>query len=97
MDKPIPVIFVEECEIQMRIWTRTDAEMSVDEFHLNLGQFVANAMIKIRQECKRRGVNPCMHIVPRVLTMEQFAELDGSTSTGELARMIEDVERNNRS
>lgn len=93
-DKKIPVIFIIECELKMRVWTRVTEGLEDDVYHLRLGQFIDSAVSRIQQECKERDIRPCIHIRPGTMTPEELEKLQDSTAQGEMERLINDVQRN---
>lgn len=98
MDRRIFVMFVEECELNMLVWTRPDLNLPEEDYHLMLGKFVSDSLEAIHIECRKRGMKPCIRLVPRHLTQEEFNRLDKAGWTGEMERLIADVQRNeNRS
>jgi hypothetical protein len=58
-----------------------------------VGKFVLNSMAYIVTSCAEQGIKPCIHLVPRQLTQEEFEKLDKADWHLEAEELIDAVER----
>ena len=92
-----PIIFLEECNTEMSIWTEIPSKFDREDYLNMLGKFIHEGVAKLQVECKYRSVKPCIHIVPRRMSEEGFEELDRATWSAELSEVVANVESGNRS
>lgn len=58
-----------------------------------VGQFVLKTMGGIVQHCAKTGVKPCMHLMPRSLTKDEYNKLDKIDWHIEAKELIDAVEQ----
>ncbi len=91
------ILIVEECQGKMKVWTVVDLDVDHPEFYHKTGLFVMNAMRDMALNCFEKGVKPCYHLMPKSVTAQELAALNGQTAKSELDQLVADVEQDNRS
>lgn len=89
MKLPATVIFECKTKYTRVMYTKKDAPGYYEAF----GRWVSDSVRDIAMKCHEEGVAPCMHVIPRQLTKEQFEKLDAIDWHIEKGKLIRDVER----
>ena len=90
----LPHLIVHECTSEQTRVMRLN--FKDPDNYADVGKFVLNSLAKIVPECAKQDIKPCIHIVPRQLSKEEFDKIDRADWHLEAKGLISAVERGDK-